>query len=206
MILKEIFSKRTLVEAGVLFICGVAIWLLVCSVKGKDAKIQTLNQNVETLMGDTASFRAENGQLVKDNGTLRLVKEDFQKYQAHTNEVLKAMDLKLNKVVSVTTAGVTTTTPITVQLTDTTIGGNPIRCFNYATPYVQASGCVDSTGLLAQTITTTDTVYVAPYVVWKKFIFRCPLWGVKETRVRATNANPDAHITFVTQTELLKGH
>ena len=154
-----------------------------------------LTHNNTVLYAGVDTYRTQLGQSVTQVGQLELTIKELKAYNEQLQERIKQMDLKLQRVQSVSVNAITTAFRFTVPLSSEIIrpSGDRIRPFTWQDPWNRIDGIVSADSVECS-LSRCDTLDQVIYRVPRKFLFF--RWGTKEVRQVVSARDPKSAIVY----------
>lgn len=195
-----------------LLLCLITLYFLFTTIKSKNIEIARKTSNIEVLNDTVKHYKVsyntglktihKKDSIILLNAAsiqgLNYTISEYEQFRSADLETIKALNLKLKNVSSVTNIGTQTNQVIHTSTikTDSTV------CFNYKDKYLSLFGCVknDSTAIAYQ---SSDSLTIIPSSI-PKHHFLWWSWGVKGIKLDVISMNPNTSFTYERYIELKK--
>jgi hypothetical protein len=174
--------------------------------KRERAERKRLKGNQTALMEDVKRYKTQDSLNVSSIRKLTLTKREFEQTNAELTDRVKELGIKVKRLQSVTSTGVTTKTEIKTEIKDSIVFRDlertirdTLKCMEYISPYLVIDACMyqgEFTGL----VTSIDTLDQFIHRVPKKFLFI--KFGTKGIRQEIYSRNPHSEIHYAKYIEI----
>lgn len=198
--MKELIKR---ISWCVIIVLGAMVLVECCENKELKQDNQRLKNNQTALVHDIEGYRLKDSSYVAEITALRLQKSEFQTLYYKTAKEVKDLGVKLKRLQNVTTSQTEHLYIFdTLQVYDSVVMFDTLKCFEYADSWIRFSGCLNDDFLMNTAIQTFDTVLTAVSKEYRKrFLF---FHWKPYYKVTLHSKNPYSTITGAEYVEIVK--